>query len=99
MTPNLVSGGTRGQAADFFEQALTINRRTDNPTGVADQLLNLGNVTERQGEHQRAIGCFRRALALHRQAGYQHGEFQTLRSLAEALHEVGQPAAGRAAPR
>jgi hypothetical protein len=34
---------------------LTIYRRMDHPTGVADQLRSLGEVSLRQGEYQRAI--------------------------------------------
>lgn len=48
-----------------------------------------------RGEHRQAISYLGQALALFRQAGDQRGEVLTLRSLAEAMHGVGQPAAAR----
>jgi tetratricopeptide (TPR) repeat protein len=66
------------------------------PDGVATQQLKLGEVSLRQGEHLQAIGYIRQALAVHREIGNQSGETETLRSLAEALHAAGQPAAARA---
>lgn len=45
----------------------------------------------RQGECQQAISYLQQAIALHREAGYQHGETATLRTLAEAVHRTGQP--------
>jgi tetratricopeptide (TPR) repeat protein len=84
------------QAARFFDQALAIYRRLENPAGSATQLFNLGNVSLRRGDFQRAAGHFRQALALFRQASYQHGEIETLRALAGALDRLGQPVAARA---
>jgi tetratricopeptide (TPR) repeat protein len=63
---------------------------------VATQLSNLGEVSLRRGEYPQAIGYLRQALTLFRQAGDQHGETVTLRTLAEAMHGTGQPAAARA---
>jgi tetratricopeptide (TPR) repeat protein len=83
------------QAADVFEQALAICRRIDLPVGVADQLLNLGRVSLRQGKHQQAISYLRQPLGLFRQTGHKYGGTETLRILAEALNGDDQPGAAR----
>jgi tetratricopeptide (TPR) repeat protein/transcriptional regulator with XRE-family HTH domain len=87
--------GRLDQAATSFEQSLAIFRLADRRTGVADELFNLGTVSLRQDDYQRAIGYFRQALDLFRETENQHGEAYTRRSIAEALHGCGQPAAAR----
>jgi len=69
--------------------------RIDLPAGVADQLLNLGRVSLRQGKQQQAISYLRQALGLFRHTGHKYGETETLRILAEALNGDGQPGAAR----
>ena len=66
------------------------------PAGVADVLFSLSEVSMRQGDYHQAIGYLRQTLTLHRRTGEQHGETLALRSLALALHRVGQAAAARA---
>lgn len=75
--------GDLAEAAEFFEQALAICRSIDNPVGVASGLQRLGEVSLHRGDYQQAIGQFRQAIALRREAGDQHGETMALRLAAE----------------
>jgi DNA-binding SARP family transcriptional activator/tetratricopeptide (TPR) repeat protein len=88
--------GELTQAPRYIEQAMAIYRRIANPIGVANGLSNMGEVSLRRGDHAQAISYLRQALALYRETGFQHGEAETLRILAEALHEAGQPDSARA---
>jgi len=58
-------------------------------------LQGLGEVYLRRSENDDAARSFRDALTLAWQAGYQHGEVRTLRSLAQALHAAGRSAEAR----
>jgi tetratricopeptide (TPR) repeat protein len=94
-----MNGSHLSEAHTVYGHALQAARRSGGlaaEAGVATQLSNLGEVSLRRGEYQRAIGYLRQTLMLFRQAGDQHGEAVTLRTLAEAMQGTGQPAAARA---
>ncbi len=66
-------------------------RRLSSPIRVS-----ASGVSVRHGKHRQAISHLKQALALYKETGSQYDEITAQRTLAEALHGAGQPAAARA---
>ena len=62
--------------------------------GQASTLDSLGLVHRRLGDHDRAVDCYDRALALFREVGDRFYEAETLTHLGDA-HEQKDPARAR----
>jgi Tfp pilus assembly protein PilF len=65
-----------------LERALQLHRAAGDEVGLADTLLTLAFLCDRQGRHREALGHARQVQDLYRAAGYRYG-------LARALNNVG----------
>lgn len=82
------------EAADLFEEALDVRRRTHGPLDprVATTIGNLGAILGLLGDHERAIPVHEETLAMRRQLmGPMHADVATsLQNLASSLEAVGR---------
>ncbi|WP_373864808.1 RelA/SpoT family protein [Nocardia pseudovaccinii] len=76
-----------GQAADLYQQALTLYRALDYRLGEADALKNLGRVRETREDYGQAAELYKQAQTLYRTLGHRHGEADALNAL-DALHRL-----------
>jgi Flp pilus assembly protein TadD len=53
-------------------------------------LSNLGSLHQRQGHYNEATAYLEQALPLHRESGDRTGEAETLNTLGEVLHGIGE---------
>jgi CHAT domain-containing protein/tetratricopeptide (TPR) repeat protein len=70
--------GDYQRALDFFERALALRTREDNPKGRADTLQRLGEAYAALGEPGKAIDYFRQSLELRQTAIDRYREALTL---------------------
>ena len=66
--------GRLEEATKAFQRALDIAKRTDNPLGQADALMNTGIVYRHEEESEDALKSFHTALEAFRQASYPLGQ-------------------------
>ncbi len=78
------------RAIEYFEQALTIARKTGYRRGEGTTLEDLGNVYRELGDVQRAIECYEQALAIAREIGHRRGEGARLGNLGSAYRVLGK---------
>jgi tetratricopeptide (TPR) repeat protein len=70
--------GRFGQAADHFERALNLHEQTDDLTGQARTLTNLGIVEARLSRYRRVADHHEQALTRYQKAGDRTGEASML---------------------
>jgi len=73
--------GQTEKAIDQYQQALTIDRETDNRDGEANALNNLGNCYATLRQTQQAIDHDQQALTIDRETGNRDGEANALGNL------------------
>jgi tetratricopeptide (TPR) repeat protein len=84
--------GDARKAIEFHEQALVIDRETDNQRGEGDDLGNLGSAYLSLGDAHKAIEFYERALVIGREIGDRRGEANDLWNSALALEKLGDRA-------
>jgi len=84
--------GDHGRARTLYEESLAMQRELGPGRGLADALLNLGNVAFEQGEMARAGALYEESLAAFRQSGHTWGIAIALNNLGLVERELGNPA-------
>ncbi|MFP3867735.1 MAG: tetratricopeptide repeat protein [Desulfobacteraceae bacterium] len=85
------SQGDLQRAARDFGKALEISRSIDYPSGVAQQLNNLGAVALEQGDLETAHDLFNQALSLNQEIPDWAAAGTNLANLATVAHKSGHP--------
>jgi tetratricopeptide (TPR) repeat protein len=81
-----------GQFSEAFaalEEALAIDRQSNEPRRIAVRLNNLGETARLQGDYRRAVGFFQEAITVVQQIGNLGGEMVYLSNLAGARIGLG----------
>ena len=73
--------GRPTQAADHFQQAITLFRKIGDQVGEVRALGNLGTVYWQQDRYEQAAEHYEQALTLFREIGHQDGEARALGNL------------------
>src|SRR5207302_254972 len=68
----------------LLEESLALFREQDEIRGMALALTNLGQVAGEEGDHGRAVNCFKEALERFREVGDRRGMAECLEGLAIA---------------
>jgi DNA-binding NarL/FixJ family response regulator len=92
----LWAGRDYAQAADHYQRALQLARRTGDPTLIARSLTRLGNWHQNAGQPAEALAHHQEALAVFRAAGDRQGIAETLDLLGTATSIAGDLPAARA---
>jgi DNA-binding SARP family transcriptional activator len=80
-----------------LQHAMTIYRELGDLNGESDCWVRLGEFHHLLGEHEQALSCHRRAVALWRGLGNRADEAVTLASLGDGALAAGKPAQAREA--
>jgi serine/threonine protein kinase/tetratricopeptide (TPR) repeat protein len=73
-----------------FQQSMEINKRLDKKVGVANNLVELGNVMASTGKPDQALADYNQALNLRREIGAKRDAASTLLSIGGLLEDSGQ---------
>jgi hypothetical protein len=84
-----------GAAAEVLNQALDLNRRLGDPSGMAFNTVKLGQVAQAQGDAEVAIARYREGLAIFERLGMQR-EAQQVRELIASLAHLASPSLSEA---
>jgi DNA-binding SARP family transcriptional activator len=94
--------GSYQEALTHCQAALDLSARLADPL-APDQLAviwdSVGYACHHLGVPERALACYQRAIALHREAGYRRGEASALAHLADTYDALGDVPAARRAQR
>ena len=82
--------GDARKAIEFHEQALVIDRETDNQRGEGDDLGNLGQAYYLLGDTRKAIEFHKQQLIIDREIGDRRGESNALGNLGLAYVDLGE---------
>jgi predicted ATPase/DNA-binding SARP family transcriptional activator len=82
-------------ASTFYERALTISRRLDEPGGIAHACLKLGGIACRRAAYGAARSLLMESLTLYRALDDQAGIVAVLAALGLVAEEEGDPLAAR----
>lgn len=77
------------KASELFEQAYTLSAELGQP--ISDPLNNMGNVYFRQGDFERAIEHYSKALAIQRSNNDKLGVLNTVTNIGIAYTKANQP--------
>lgn len=77
------------EATKFYTDAWKLSEKSDMP--VADPLSNIGNLFYRQGNYQRAVEYYERALDIVRKQNNRISELTLLANIGEVYTKAGQP--------
>jgi hypothetical protein len=83
--------GDDAQAQIFYEESLALRRTLDDKSGIANVLVNLGEVAHSQGKSAKAITNYVESLTLRAELGDKEGIAYCLEGLAEVAGARGQP--------
>ncbi|WP_425568387.1 tetratricopeptide repeat protein [Nonomuraea rubra] len=89
--------GHYDDAITYGEQAITHLAEQKIAVNEAGAWDTLGYAHHHLGDHQRAIDCYRRSLALYRATGRSHLEAEVLEHLGDTHHALGDATAAAAA--
>lgn len=78
------------QARTFYTDAWKLSEKTDTP--FADPLSNIGNLFYKEGNYQRAVEYYERALEIVRKQDNRISELSLLANIGEVYTKAGQPA-------
>ena len=81
--------GDLGQALDYYNQALPIQRQVGDRAGEAATLTNIGAVHRARGELDVALDYYNQALPIRRQVGDRAGEAVTRYNIAMIQRDLG----------
>lgn len=84
-------------AVEYFDQALAINERIEQPRGVAMMTRRLGAAYGQLGRFAEAIDCLTRACRAFADIGDRYNEARTLAGLSDAYVSQGRPDQARTA--
>ncbi|MEZ4594451.1 MAG: tetratricopeptide repeat protein [Chloroflexota bacterium] len=87
--------GAYATAVSWYQQALTVSRKIDNPRSLAMTLHNLGEAHREQAAWDDALAYYHEGLTLNRAKGFERGEANTLNGIGLVQLELAQPAAAR----
>jgi tetratricopeptide (TPR) repeat protein len=75
-------------AKQYYEEAISINKRINNKDGVARSYHNLGLMNTKDGEYSKAVTHFKEALRLRRSLDDKRGVGSTLSALGSLYYEI-----------
>jgi signal transduction histidine kinase len=73
---------SQNKALEFFKKSLALNEEINDPSGIANDLLNIGEIYKKQSKFGEAQPLFEKALKLAREAGLKQLETIALHNLA-----------------
>ncbi|MBY0434486.1 MAG: tetratricopeptide repeat protein, partial [Cyclobacteriaceae bacterium] len=77
------------QAQNFYSEAWKMSEKTGKP--FSDPLINMGNLLFRQGNYQRAVDYYQRALEIVRTQNNRLNELTILANIGEVFTKAAQP--------
>jgi len=81
--------GDYQKALDYYQQALTIDRKIGDKGGEGADLMNIGVVYDNMGYYQKALDYYQQALTIDREIGYKRGEVDGLTNIGVVYGKMG----------
>jgi signal transduction histidine kinase/uncharacterized protein HemY len=81
---------SQNKALEFFNKSLALNEDINDPSGIANDLLNIGEIYKKQNRFADALPLFEKALQLGRESGIKQIETLALYNIASLKFAINE---------